>query len=129
MYRAVIKDALRDLAYGSKTDAADVVTWLCSGESFSSVCTLANWDEAWLRDVFEATLRIEGDVRKPVVKECLSIMRTIIRLTPRDRYTSPPVVLHGQALNTIADEGGVPYADTPIGQRPRRNRGQEGETA
>ena len=125
MYRSVIRYAVRDMALASRKDELDVKAWLRNREQFSTVCQLANWNEEWVRDMFTGINRIEGDIRKPVVKECLDVFKVVIRLTANTRRDSVPAVLSGEAQYTIADQGRVEYVDTPIRTRSRRRKGED----
>jgi hypothetical protein len=116
MYRAVVSDAVRDLGFGTKASAWDVRKWMNSGAKFTAVCHLANWEETWVREVMHGVIRIDSDVRKAVVLECLEIMRGIVRVSAKDRNDSCPVMLTADARSSVADEGRMSYAGAPIGK-------------
>jgi len=109
MYRAVIYDAVRDLALTTDGDARDVRRWMRTGDKgFGTVCYLANWDERWVKDMLLAIIRIEGDLRKPVVIECLLLLRGLARVTTEDH--DGIVSLHPDAHSAVAEESRLSYA-------------------
>jgi hypothetical protein len=95
-----------------------------SGVRFTTVCQLANWDEAWVKELLHGLIRIDSDVRKPVTLECLEIMRGIVRVTARDKHDDGhgPVLVGRDARPSVADEGRMSYSGAPIGKLSKASR-------
>lgn len=89
MYRAVITQALQDVGYGTDDDRSEVQNWTNSA-AFPTVCELAQWDSAWIRDILLNALRLGPGIRKPVIKESLDILRGIRRLLQRSESDTAP---------------------------------------
>ena len=79
LFRAVISDAVRDLGYGSKAEASRAMTWMRSG-SFENICSMAGYDDRWMSDLMKSIAAIEGDVRKPLVRDVLKALRALARI-------------------------------------------------
>jgi hypothetical protein len=113
MYRAVLTDAIRDLGFGSPGEFRRVKAWT-SEPSFSVCCTLAGWEEVWVRDCLKSIISIDGGVRKPIVIECLEIMRGVSRLS-----TTSTLDVNGASgfghEGARLDEYDLKYIGSPVG--------------
>jgi hypothetical protein len=111
MYRAVFSDAVRDLGYGTDTEARKVKTWM-SHDGFDICCSLANWHPEWIRDMLNSLLVIDQPVRKLIVSDCLKILRGVVRVTGRPDVA--PVSIGGPA-GSLEGEEQMKFIGGPMG--------------
>jgi hypothetical protein len=80
MYRDVITLAINDMGTGTAVESAEVRRWMIS-DSFGICCELANWNERWARDLLNSIEYLGESVRGPITRECLIMLRAVIRNT------------------------------------------------
>ena len=79
MFRDVIIGAIFDLGTGNIHEYNAVVRWM-SNDSFDICCSIASWDEHWLKDLFRSVSLLPDSVRKVITKECLEMLKVLARL-------------------------------------------------
>jgi hypothetical protein len=84
LYRAVLMGALRDIGYGKQAEVEAVMEWV-SSDSFEVCCDLANWESDWVKQIMVSSSLIGDSIRKQVVKECMDMLRVVIRVTKHDK--------------------------------------------
>jgi hypothetical protein len=130
MYRAVFSDAVRDLGYGTDTEARKVKTWM-SHDGFEVCCSLANWHPEWIRDMLNSLMIIDQPVRKLIVSDCLKIMRGVIRVTGRPDVA--PVSI-GSLNRRLEGDEEMKYLGGPLGllskasKESHKRRRESGDT-
>lgn len=82
MYRNVISGAVRDLGCGESDEIQEVQMWI-GKDSFSVCCEIANWNSDWVTDLLESIDGLSHPVRKPITRQCLEMLRAVIRITGR----------------------------------------------
>jgi hypothetical protein len=118
LYRAVFSNAVRDLGYGTEAQRDEVEEWM-TGDAFDVCCTLAEWDPSWLRDLLSSIIAIDRPVRKPIVRDCLKIMRGVIRVTGRSEIASVGI---GGPVSVMEDEAEMKYIGGPMGKLSKASR-------
>lgn len=115
MYRAVLSGAVHDLGYGTIVESNEVQSWMRRNE-FEVCCELAEWEPAWIRDLLNSIIALDGPVRKPIVKDCLKIMRGVVRISGRSEVT--PVSLGG-SMSSVGGEHDMKYIGGPVSKLGR----------
>jgi hypothetical protein len=119
LYRAVFSDAVHDLGYGTPAQRGQVETWM-THDTFDICCSLAEWDPGWVRDLLRSIMAIDGPVRKPIVKDCLKIMRGVVRVTGRSEIVSVGI---GGPVSVLEEEAEMKYIGGPMGKLSKASRG------
>jgi hypothetical protein len=119
LYRAVFSDAVHDLGYGTPAQCGQVETWM-THDTFDVCCSLAEWEPGWVRDLLRSIIAIDGDVRKPIVRDCLKIMKGVVRITGRSEVA--PVSIGGPA-GRLEGEDEMKYIGGPMSKLSKASLG------
>ena len=104
LYRNVLLQAMKDIGYGSPVDKQKVESWTYR-DTFKTCCELANWDDAWIKDIFYSLDDLPDTIRKPITAQLIDIMYGIIRITGGSNERA--AAAGGGGCQFTDDQGGV----------------------
>lgn len=98
LYRSVIMQGMRDLGLSNIHEQNAVLRWL-QRDTFSTCCEIADWNESWIRELFESIDSLSDPVRKPITRQCLFMMKAISKLEHNTMpFDSTPAIAYPDDL-------------------------------